>query len=1007
MKLLIDISSVLGAYLHLPDPEFGEDFTIDGRKWHVPALETCMERAEYSLQGVLDRLNISPSDIIAVRDPESPGAQRKRFFPGYKAGREKRPPQFYTVLNQLVEDFCELIMKSGGVCATPRVVPSIEADDLLNTLAEKLPDCIIYSRDKDLLACPARHHLIDKELDPVPFPVPREFIHLYRAIVTGDASDNVPGCKGFGEKAWEKMVDLIGPDGVAELDKMVQEKRLHELEEDVAAFKPFRLLIDKAEDVYLSYKVMSFIPVPDHKIKWEARCQDCSKVLVTAGNYEQALKEVRAAIQVNTHSVIDFETDTPLESDEWKAQTVNDDGKGGVGVDVIASEITGMGLKIGTESWYFSVDHAETDNITLGQLETILKMLRDKPVYAHNSTGFENVVMLNHFGWVFETMVDTILLASYVNENDFRGLKHLSKRDLNYIQATYEETLAGRRGMRDVTGEEVLGYGIDDVVVTDTIQNLYQTILAVEGSLDVFYAIEQRSSLVTSVAFWRGVEFDEDRFHQLKADNDAKTIETRDKLHELLRTSGYSREPYTPLSKIVNKKTVTTLYKTVTGRDLQTTALSAKLAINDIDVPEIKEALLAGHEVYNELYKKHWQPAVDINVRSPKQMTDLLYVHLGAPVRIYNAPTDNMRDAGRYQGNPSSDDEAVANAIAFKDVSPLGIEILETMTEYKACLTKEGLYFSKYPKLVHWKTGKLHCSMTQCGASTRRFTHSNPNLSQISKKKGKEVRDMIKAGEDEELGAFDHGSQELRLQAEDCGCPEFQACYLGDKTKDVHSATGFQVGILQGVEMQTYEEFEALVEEGDKVAKQFRADGKATNFATSYGCKPPRLAHMLAILEETAKLFIDAKGKAFPGLVPYVEKYNALCRKRGYSETFMGARRHLAKLYAMAGTNQGKIDAVNRLAWSFRIQGSGAEVIKLAMSRAWDADLINEVCWVAFQVHDELVFCFKRHAVEECVPRIHEVMVGPYADMRIPMVCDPSTGTHFGSLKKWEFGVDK
>ena len=1002
MRLIVDLASIVGRFMHLDDQEYGSDFVDENnKKWHIPSVETCLERVETSFQKVLDQYKIAPADIIAVCEPESPGAQRKRMFPEYKAKREKRPKQFYDVSNELIIQVKEMIMSSGGICATPRVVPSVEGDDLVAALAEKLPNCMVWTSDKDMLSTKAKHVLLWNDLDPVPFPVPREYVHLYRSIVTGDSSDNIPGCKGFGEKAWEKMVALIGPDGVAELDKMVQERRLHELEEDVADFKPFRLLIDKADDIYLSYKVMSFIPVPDHKILWQARCQDCSQKLVTSKNYGQALKEVRAAVQVNPHSVIDFETDTPPESDAWKAQTVNEDGKGGVGVDVIASEITGMGLKIGTESWYFSVDHKDTDNITLAQLEAVLLLLKGKPCYGHNSTGFENVVMLNHFGWLLDTMVDTKLLSSYVNENDYQNLKYLSKRDLNYIQATYDETLAGRRGMRDVTGEEVLSYGIDDVIVTDGIQNLYQTILAVEGSLDVFYQIEQKSALVTSVAFWRGVEFDEDKFKVLKAANDAKTIETRDKLHELLRASGYSKEPYKPLSQIVNKKTVLTLYKTVTGKDLQTKALSAKQAINDIDVPEIKEALLAGAEVYNELYKKHWQPSVDLNVRSPKQVTDLLYVHLGAPVRIYNAPTEKMRDAGRYQGNASSDDEAIANAIAFKDVSPEGIEILKVLEEYKGCLTKEGLYFSKYPKLVHWQTGKLHCNMIQCGASTRRFTHSNPNLAQISKRKGKEVRDMIKAGEDELLGAFDHGSQELRMQAEDCGCPEFQACYLGEKTKDVHSATGYQVGLMQGVEMPTYEEFEALVEAAEKEAKQFRADGKATNFATSYLCKVARLAHMLAVTEATAKLFMDAKAKAFPGLLPHVDKYNALCRRRGYSETFMGARRHLAKAYAMAGTNQGKLDSVNRLAWSFRIQGSGAEIIKLDMSRAWDAGLINEFCWVAFQVHDEICFCFKEHARDHYVPRIHAVMTGPYANMKIPMVCDPEVGKHFGSLKKW------
>ena len=230
MKLIVDLASIVGRFMHLDDQEYGSDF-IDGdnKKWHIPSVETCLERVETSFQKVLDQYKIAPADIIAVCEPESPGAQRKRMFPEYKAKREKRPKQFYDVSNELIIQVKEMTMSSGGICATPRVVPSVEGDDLVAALAEKLPDSMVWTSDKDMLSTKAARVLLWDDLDPLPFPVPREFIHLYRAIVTGDASDNVPGCKGFGEKAWEKMVDLIGPDGVAELDKMVQEKRLHEL----------------------------------------------------------------------------------------------------------------------------------------------------------------------------------------------------------------------------------------------------------------------------------------------------------------------------------------------------------------------------------------------------------------------------------------------------------------------------------------------------------------------------------------------------------------------------------------------------------------------------------------------------------------------------------------------------------------------------------------------------------------------------------------------------------
>ena len=77
-------------------------------------------------------------------------------------------------------------------------------------------------------------------------------------------------------------------------------------------------------------------------------------------------------------------------------------------------------------------------------------------------------------------------MASYVNENDFMGLKHLSKRDLGYEQTTYAEVIGDRSGMREITGEEVLSYGIDDVITCDALQNLYTVIMQYEGTYDAF-----------------------------------------------------------------------------------------------------------------------------------------------------------------------------------------------------------------------------------------------------------------------------------------------------------------------------------------------------------------------------------------------------------------------------------------------------------------------------------------------------------------------------------------
>ncbi len=1002
MYLIVDSYSVLGQFLHLKDEEYGVDIQFEGNKFHIPDIQTCIERAEEHFQFVIDKLDIDPTKIIFVKDPEGPGAARKRIFPEYKAGRAKRPKQYYEVFNGLIDHMSNFVMTSGGICATPRVVPSVEGDDLVYELCKRLPETTVWSTDKDMLAFPANRHYIGGEIDPVKFPVPNDLIVLYRAIVTGDKSDNIPSAKGFGEKAWEELLSLVGPDGIYELKRMVEEERLHELAEDVADFPKLQKIIDSADSVYLAYKLMSPQHIPAHKIKWEARCQECTKELVTKDNFSEVFREVKRLINIYDHSVIDYETDVPPESREWCKQTVNDDGKGGVAVDVIASEITGMGLKIGNSTWYFSVDHKDTNNISLSDLESILQLIKDKRCYAHNSTGFENVVTFNTYGYFLEGMLDTRLMASYVNENDYMGLKHLSKRDLEYEQETYQQIIGDRSGMREVTGEEVLSYGIDDVITCDALQNLYTVIMQYEGTYDAFLEYDYESAFVTSLAFAEGVGFDAEEHKKQQAENFENIERSSEELDAMLVASGFGEDVvYNELPGLITKSSIAKLFQAVTGKEMKCSARTVKSVtswLREEGFLEIADAVSKGVDAMNELYRKHWKPRANLNVRSSKQIQDLMYNHLGLPVRIRNKTTDIMRKKGVKEGSPASNEEAMMNAIAFGDVDGDGKAILEKLIEYKGYLTKESLFFSKYPKFVHWKTGRIHSSMTQCGATTRRFTHT-PNLAQLPSKKGKEVRNMIKALDGYSILANDLDSQELKLQAEDSKCKEFVSCYIGDVKKDVHALTGYQVAIMQGAEVGSYEEFEA---KKDGEMKPFRALGKGTNFSTSYLCMADRLAHMLGVPKEMAQSFIDAKAKAFPGLMPHIEKYIEICRKRKYSVSFGGARRHLAKMYAMA-KNDYETGKVDRLAWSYRIQGSGCEQIKLAMARAWRSGVYKDRKAIPLTVvHDEFVNQVRNDVIQEIVPAITNIVKDNYADMVIPAGTTPKVGRNFGSLSKFE-----
>lgn len=1006
MKFIIDTSSILSAFMHLEDREFGQDVQFEEQTIHIPDLETCMERAKDSFNKTLAETGFSYVDCIFVLDQSGTGAARKKLYHEYKGKRGNRPKQYYDVYNQFVTDFVEYAMSRGAISCVAKVVPACEADDLINEICTRFPNTALYTRDKDLLAVPAKHHLIDKELNPVKFPVPRDLIRLYRSIVTGDTSDNIPSCKGFGEKAWERLVELVGQEGLYELDKMVQEKRLHELADDVPHMKKLQLLIDQAETVYLAYELFTFAHVPAHKVAWSARVTECSQKLVTVDNYYQAVDEVKAALVGATHVVIDYETSVPEESFAWLAGT-----DGAVKVDVMASQITGMGLKIGDQCWYFSVNHKDTRNITTYELEKIINLFKNMEGYAQNLVGFENVVTYNHFGFMFENFHDTRVLASYIDENETQGLKQLSARWLNYTQETYEALIAsveGARQMCDITGEQVLKYGLEDVITTDSIRNLFTCIALYENTWEVFKKVEQKAGLVTSYAFCKGVDFDWEVYNKLKADNDANILRAEAELEEMLLDIGWGEKEYKPFL-ILNASTVKKVYALMTGEELPSTIRSVGKAIEALGSLGTEESVMLidavrqGIDSVNELASQYWKPVANLNVRSPKQIQELMYDKLSLPIRIRNAPTDKMRERGVYEGSPTTDDTAIENAIAFGDCSEKAEKILRKLLEFKEYLTRESLFLSKYPGYVHWKTKKLHCNMQISGTTTRRFTHSAPQLAQLPKKKGKEMRDMLTVpGEDWVMVSLDYAGQEIRLAAWDSKDANLLSCFIGtkDQCRDVHSMVAQQIMVRGGNNrFKTYEEFKTAIDDKDTEAKEFRTTAKGVVFGTQYGCRAKKLGQMLCCTEQDAQSFMQAKDETFPELQPYISKWIKICRDRGYSTTFLGARRHLAKKWGMAKA-QSEIESVDRLAWSFRIQGSAGEMTKLGMCHAYDRGILDENCAILFSVHDEIVGIIHKSVLKEKLIALHSCITTQYADMEIPLESTPEVGTHFGSLEE-------
>jgi DNA polymerase-1 len=242
---------------------------------------------------------------------------------------------------------------------------------------------------------------------------------------------------------------------------------------------------------------------------------------------------------------------------------------------------------------------------------------------------------------------------------------------------------------------------------------------------------------------------------------------------------------------------------------------------------------------------------------------------------------------------------------------------------------------------------------------------------------------------------MDWSGQELRLAADASQDENMLSCYIGEHLRDPHSLVGASIAEKQGSEFGDYEKFVANLKNPE--VHNFRATAKGVNFSSQYLCRAPKLAKLLITDTESAQTYLEAKEATYPGLSTWQQRVIGQARELGYAVTRLGARRHLQD--SIKSSDKYKAAEAERRAVNFEIQGSAAEMTKLAIS-----EMIRTGCFheggaqIIFPVHDELVFFISELAVQEVLPILHKCMRTQYADMVVPLESDITLGRDFGSL---------
>ena len=350
----------------------------------------------------------------------------------------------------------------------------------------------------------------------------------------------------------------------------------------------------------------------------------------------------------------------------------------------------------------------------------------------------------------------------------------------------------------------------------------------------------------------------------------------------------------------------------------------------------------------------------DFNINSPKQLAFLLFEKLGLPP-VKKTKTGYSTDVDVLE--------------RLKDLH----EIPSLVLEYRTVAKIRSTYVDVLPGRIDPRDGRIHTTLSQTQAATGRLSSSDPNLQNIPIRT--ELGRRIRAGFVPEKGNLfvgaDYSQVELRLLAHLSGDAELIRRFRqGD---DIHTATAAAVF---GVDPSA-------------VTPELRRRAKVINFGILYGMSPFGLSRELGIGGKEAKAYIDHYFDRYPGVKEYIEGLKATARKDGYVLTIMGRRRTLKDI---GSRNKVLREAAERMAINTPIQGSAADLIKMAMIRV-DREFreAGMEARLILQVHDELIVEAPEREATGSERILTEAMEG-VANLSVPLTVSVSRGRNWGEI---------
>lgn len=886
---------------------------------------------------------------------------RHERYPAYKATREKLTEELQSDFDRGMERVSALLEAYDIPILACK---GYEADDVIGTLVrkglEQGVNVVVVSGDKDFqqlvrpgvwLLNPGRggpasieEQWVSVENGNERLGVPPSYVVDYLALV-GDASDNVPGVKGIGDKTARALVDQYGH---------LEEILTHASE--IPQKRPREALLEHAENAKLSKELVTIrddldVALDLKKLELSQPDADALKRLYVELEFHTMAKEVAGAAaeapkeqakvtyttvdtvaamkkfvaKARKAKVISVDTETDIEPDSL------------IKIDPLRASLVSISIGLGpNEAYYFPLAHTQP---TAGDAQG--ELLDPKRGNTVQGTAEADECGPETSGNTTKTPVRNLPPILSEEMQPLREL--LEDESVKKVgQNVKYDLLALRKA-----GVQLRGLFFDTMIASYVIDPGRRS-----HSLDVL-AFELLDHQMTSYEQVCGKGKAEIPFSHVAVDI-ARDYSCEDadmtlRLYELFERQLEAQE-LTQLFESIEMPLVCVL------ADME----DAGVAIDITLFRTLKERFQRERElVQQEIYKVAGE---EFNIGSNLQLREILFTKLGMPVLKKTAT------------GPSTD------ASVLQELAEEGHPLPKLLMEYRELSKLESTYLDSLPLLVNPHTSRLHTSFNQTVASTGRLSSVDPNLQNIPIRRelGREIRRGFVPRKGWTFLAADYSQIELRLLAHLSHDPNFVEAF--NAGGDIHRQTA---AIIFDVPL-------------DKVTSDMRARAKTINFATIYGQGPHALSKQLNITHAEAKDFIAKYFERFQGVKRYLESMVEFAREHGYVQTIFGRRRYIPELRE----KNFNIRAFGeRTAANSPIQGSAADLIKIAMIRIDDIFKQRQVkSKMLLQVHDELVFEVAPGEMDDIRAIVAHEMEHA-AELSVPLVVDMGEGKNWLATK--------